>query len=117
MRPAALRLLQEMLAAEERDDWEDAEVVCEGIYCYVGHRRVHRSTINHLHRYLALCDQSDVKGAQRFGLNEGGRIIARDPAAADQIMAMIMRGKPFTFRGGKAVPLGTPRARSRQAGS
>lgn len=98
MRPSSLRLLREMLAAEEREDWDDASVICEGIVCMIGYRNVHRSTVNHLLNYMAVsADQYDKGGVRYFTLNQTGRIIARNPEMADKIMAAIISGRSFTY--------------------
>ena len=52
-----LRLLKD---AEDREDWEESEIVCEGAQCWLGSTRVSRATVNQLLRLVGVPYVPDV---------------------------------------------------------
>lgn len=84
----ALKLLREMHAAEKAECYEDAEIVCDGLSCWLGNRQTTRRTVTQLLRVCVVSDVSDAgKGADRYVLNEDGRAIAED----DQHVPLLVR--------------------------
>lgn len=77
---AALRVLRLMLEAEIADQWEEAELACEGAQCWVGLERTSRTVVNELLRRALIRDCGESgKGLERYTLNEDGRRAAVDP--------------------------------------
>lgn len=77
---AAQRVLARMLKAEQVEQFDDAELVCDGRQCWVGLEQTSRAVVNELLREALIRDTSDVgKGAERYTLNEDGRRAAVDP--------------------------------------
>jgi len=69
-----------MVAAEEDDILEDAEIACEGGACWCGAWRTSRAVVNELIRACLLHDSGEQgKGIERYTLNEDGRKAAADP--------------------------------------
>ncbi len=89
MHSRAHQVLQRMAALPEGDD--DAEILCEGLVCYLGHDRIHRSTVNELLRATAIRPAYD--DAPYFVITETGQSIARRPELADDVFYQIMRGR------------------------
>lgn len=100
-----MRCLGDMIKAEQEGRYEDSEIVCDGLWCWLGERRVHRKTVRALLRLVAISEQSDSGGVQRFVINGVGRSIKDDPKMADSIAVAIMRGGGFSIVDGKIVPL------------
>lgn len=88
MTKAALRTLREMVAAENDGFYEDAEIVCDGVECWVGARRIARATVNVLLRLCLVADQSEGNGGvEHYGLNDEGRALAANPDYVPSIAA------------------------------
>lgn len=94
MSPATMKLLV-ALNALDQDGSEEPEVVCEGTECYVGTNKVHRRTVYNLLGMLALKDTSDVKGMQRYELNDVGRALLARPELELEIYTALRAGDPF----------------------
>jgi hypothetical protein len=114
MTPACLSILQAMADAQRRLDAEEptepeeeSELVCEGIYCYLGTRRVHRKTVRALLDATAISDVSDSgEGLQRFAINSTGEAILRRPELAHEVWAHIYGQKgSFTIKNDRIVLL------------
>lgn len=95
MTPRAREILQWLVDLESIPDEEgyEAEIVCDGLSCWIGAQRVHRSTVTQLLRLIALHDVSDVKGAQRYEINETGRALLRRPELESEITAAVLAGR------------------------
>lgn len=74
-----LKIIKAMKLAEDNDCYEDAEIVCSGLECWVGDHRTNWKIVNGLLRLCLLRDVSDTKGCLRFTLNEEGRAMADNP--------------------------------------
>ena len=91
---AAMRVLTQMKAAEDTDDLDDAEIVCEGRSCYVGLDSISKATVNELLRLVLVRDDSDQgKGMQRYSLNEEGRAMVADPDYVPKIVPLLAGGR------------------------
>jgi hypothetical protein len=101
---AMRHLLDELLVAEREGRLEEAEVVCEGVECWVGYRRVSRNTINALLRLLAL-SQDRLGGAEHYSLNCIGRELSAQPALAEKVRLAILHGKPFAVQNGRIIEM------------
>jgi len=76
--PAAKRVLGMMLAAEEADRYEDAEIIRDGREVWVGEHRTNNRVLNDLLAGV-LVHAEEPMGAkiERFTLNEDGRAVAK----------------------------------------
>lgn len=82
---AARRHLQRLKDAEDRDDFDDAEIVCEGRECYIGTDAIAKRVVFELLRLCLLKDESEQgKGVERYTINEEGRAIAATRSRARQ---------------------------------
>ena len=97
-------ILKEMAAADSREDYEDAEIVCDGGLCYLGLRRVHPGSINRLLHMMAISDRSD-SDVRRYCINDTGRAIVRRPAIVQEIMWATAQKKAFTIRDDRVVEM------------
>lgn len=78
MSAACDKVLKQMLAAEEADLLEDAEIVCDGNSCWVGDMQIRKETVTRLLQ-LCLVRSEDMGGCEHYTLNEEGRAMAKDP--------------------------------------
>ena len=77
---AAQRVLKRMLEAELAEQFEEAELVCDGAQCWIGLDRTSRTIVNELLRLALVRDEGESgKGIERYTLNEDGRRAAVDP--------------------------------------
>lgn len=76
---AAQQALQRMVAAEDGEDFEDAELVQEGLQAWIGCWRTSPSVVLELLRACLLRDVGEDKGVHRYMVNEDGRKAAFDP--------------------------------------
>jgi len=95
----SLEILAEMDAAEKREDWEDSEIVCSGIDCWLGLTKVSRRTVDALLRHLAVSYAAEPGATERYVLSGTGRAILADPSVADRIVAAVLAGKPVDAQG------------------
>ena len=87
---AANRILERLKAAEDSDNLDDAEIVCEGRTCFVGLDTVSKATVYELLRLVLIRDDSDQgKGVERYSLNEEGRALLADPDYIPQIVKVL----------------------------
>lgn len=83
------------LMCDHKDDPE-GEIVCDGLACWLGDRQISRSTVAVLLHHLAIKDVSDVKGIDRYAINETGEAIVRRPQLAYEILEAVKVGRAFT---------------------
>ena len=84
---AALSVLQRMKDAEDADNLDDAEIVCEGRYCYVGLDSISKAAVNELLVFCLIRDDSDQGGkVERYTLNEEGQAMVSDPTYVPKIV-------------------------------
>lgn len=95
-----IQALQDLDQAEREERYEDAEIVCDGIECWLGERRVSYRTVNSLLRLMAL-SYSGLGGASHYTLNGTGRELRKNPELVQGIKRAIFRGKPFQIVDGK----------------
>lgn len=108
MTPALRRMLTLMQEAEDREDWEDAEAVADGLQVWVGDQQFHWKTVEQGIRLVCLRDVSDVKGAKRFTINATGRLLLRCPDQEDAVQRMLLEGGAWTIRDDKVVRMEKP---------
>lgn len=100
------RTLEELRDATDQERYEDAEIVCDGLQCWLGMRRVAWMTVNKLQQFVAISDVSDENGgARRFTINETGREILKDESVIYELMKALRTGGAFTWKDGKLVPM------------
>lgn len=92
----AQNILKKMVMAEEDNEPENAELVCEGQTCYVGYWRTTRAITNEL---LMAClvratSEMDGRGLERYELNEDGRKASRDPSWINPDLAKALAERP-----------------------
>lgn len=94
--PAVLFNLRLMLEAHEAEDWENAELVCDGAECWIGDHRTSRPTLAKMLRLGILrADAFNKTGlgsghAERFTLNEEGIALARDPNYVPKLVSLVV---------------------------
>jgi len=76
---AVLKVCRDMARAEQDDDLEAAEIVCDKGECWLGYRRISKATVNKMLRLCLLRDSSDTNGCQRYTLNSEGKALAKNP--------------------------------------
>lgn len=91
-----LEVLRTLADAHQREDWENAELVCEGRECWYGEVRTNWTTVYGLLRHMCLKDTSEHgKGTYRYSINETGLVLARHPDAAKLLQEAIAKGGAF----------------------
>ncbi|WP_371436350.1 hypothetical protein [Polaromonas sp.] len=88
MTTACDKVLKRMLAAEEADLLEDAEIVCDGNSCWVGDMQIRKETVTRLLQ-LCLVRSEDMGGCEHYTLNEEGRAMAKDTNYRPQILNQV----------------------------
>jgi hypothetical protein len=107
--PSMRRTLEELRDNADQERYEDAEIVCDGLECWLGQRRIARMTVNKLQQLTSISDVSDQNGGtQRFTINETGRNILKDESQVPELFKALRAGGAWTWRDGKLVPLKTP---------
>lgn len=91
-----MRCLHDMQVAEAEECFEDAEIVCEGIQCWLGDRQVSYRTVQALLRLLLVSESGD-RQVHRYTLNDCGRGVLRRPALAEEIAHALRAGGAFTI--------------------
>ncbi len=87
---AAMRVLTRLKDAEDADNLDDAEIVCDGRTCYVGLTSIAKATVNQLLRLVLISDDSDQGGGmERYSLNEEGRAMVNDPNYIPKIVPIL----------------------------
>ena len=87
---AAMQVLTRMKQAEDADELDDAEIVCEGRDCYVGLDSISKATVNELLRVVLIHDDSDQGGkVERYSLNEEGRATVKNPNYIPKIVPLL----------------------------
>jgi len=96
MTPAMLRTLREMRDAEKQEDFEDAQIVCSGIECWLGLRCISRRTVYGLLRLMVIkpCWES---ATEYFEITGTGRSVLERPELEHELQTAILVGKPFTI--------------------
>jgi len=88
----AVEIIRRMAAAEAREDYENAEIVCDSLTCRLGEDLVSRRTVMALLRHTAISTASEPGSLERYVLSGSGRKMAVDPSVADRVMAAIISG-------------------------
>jgi hypothetical protein len=100
--------------AEEREDrgeaipedYSEAEIVCDGLTCYLGDRPISWRTVKALLEVVAISDRSITGDSGRiFMINDVGRSITRRPELADEVAASLYTGQSVTIIDDRIVPL------------
>jgi len=85
-----MRVLLRLQEAEDADNLDDAEIVCEGRDCYIGLTSISKATVNQLLRLVLIRDDSDWGGGmERYSLNEEGRAMVKDPNYIPKIVPIL----------------------------
>jgi hypothetical protein len=76
----AQNVLKKMVAAEDAEAFEDAELVMEGRTAYLGYWRVPAGIVDELLRAVLIraSSDNDGRGLERYTVNEDGRKTAVD---------------------------------------
>ena len=86
----AKRVLELLKAAEDIDNLDDAEIVCEGRVCYVGLKTISKAKVFELLRLVLIRDNSNQGGGlERYSLNEEGRKFLANPTYVPQIVSAL----------------------------
>lgn len=95
----AMDMLRQMQAAEDREEWDEAELVCEGFDCWLGIEKFSRKTVNVCLRYVAIRLVSEPGSAERYMISGTGKAILQDPKAADRVLACLLSNTPCDENG------------------
>ncbi len=77
----AQEILRKMRAAEDAEDFGEAELVREGSEVWLGYWKTTSAIVNELLRHCLIRDDSEQgKGIERYTINEDGRKAADDRA-------------------------------------
>jgi hypothetical protein len=87
----AQRILTLMHDAHVRDEYENAELTCEGRACWVGATRTSRAVVHELLLHCLLNLVSLPGDLERYYINEDGRKCALDPTHRPQGLLAIHR--------------------------
>lgn len=90
--PGVLRAVREMLEAEERQDYEGAEIVYArrgGVW--IGNRQTSMATLNRMLRLGVVRSEGLGTEFERHTLNEEGRKLAREPAYKPALVEALER--------------------------
>lgn len=101
----ALRLLLELEAREGEEDADPAEIVCEGLACWIGTRRTNHALANRLLSLMLVGEASDEGGLRRLRLTGPGRAAAVRPEGAGDARCALLSGVAFAVVDGKVSPL------------
>jgi hypothetical protein len=85
---AVIRACKEMVEADAREEYEDAEIVGAGRQFWLGQRRISPGTVNRMLQLCLLRSEGIGTKFERHTLNEDGRGFAEDP---DNYVPSIMR--------------------------
>ena len=88
----AVECLRTMRDARVAEDYERAEIVRDGLQCWLGDERVANRTLNAL--IMACAVSHEAGGIDRFAINDIGIAIAGRPALADEVIARVLLGQP-----------------------
>lgn len=91
-----LKTLREMKEADEKENFDDAEIACDGLVCYIGARQISRRTVNALLK-LTLIKADWSGGIERYVITETARHVLERPELEDELCAAILNGKNFTI--------------------
>lgn len=105
---AVIKILADMAEFEHLGEYENAEIVCDRLECWIGYRRVHRRSVNALERVLAVSNRSDREGVTRYSINGIGRAILVRPELASEIVAAVQKGQPFHISEGRVTLMEAP---------
>lgn len=105
--PALRTILEEMRDAEAREDFDAAEIVCDG-QCLVGARRIHHGSVVRLLQLTAISKTDEGLKAERYRINDTGKAILRRPLIIDEIMLALRYGGAFTIKDDRVVLLCPP---------
>jgi hypothetical protein len=101
--PTQRLILTTLRDAEDASDFHNAEIVCEGIECWIGYMRISRATVNALVR-MVLLHYDKVGGAEHYTINGSGRAALEDENVIERIQHCLAtgqscdeRGNPLTF--------------------
>lgn len=104
VRPALIEMMGLMAEAEDREDYEDAEAVADGLEVFVGLRQFSWRTVMAGLRLMAIKDATDEGGgARRFTVTDVGRLLLRQPAMEEDIIRAIGEDKAFSVIGDEIV--------------
>lgn len=95
-------VLEEMANEEEAERYDDAEIVCCGIECWLGSRRISWRTVRALLCCILISEDDEGKGVYRYRINGSGREVLRDESALARIRSAILRRMNFDA-GGKPI--------------
>jgi hypothetical protein len=103
--PAYKQILHEMARAEAADELDDAELVCEGLLCFLGERRVSLRSVKKLLQLVAIREDSYSESVHRYTLNDVGRALVRRPELEGEVREALLRGVNFTVKDDRLVEL------------
>lgn len=104
-----LEVLRQMADAEKRDDFYNAEIISEGILCYLGDEKISRKTLNFfIDHTLVSLDSFSKESPQLWTINGSGRLIAEKPELINELFLRLHSGKSFSVEKDRFVDLKNP---------
>lgn len=96
----AVALLQIMKACDEEGEYADAEIVVDGVTCYLGDLPISYRTVTNLLFHCCISNASDEGSSlRRYTINGTGRASLEDPTVPDRIVAALMSKQSVDERG------------------
>lgn len=107
MTPALHRMLTALAAAEDAEDYDNADILVEGRQVYVGCTPFSTRTLNEAFNLLAISDSGEEgKGCRRYKINSTGRLLLRAPDQEAVLLALIQSRTKMTIKDDCFMPLG-----------
>ncbi len=83
-------ILTAMAESENREDFEDAEIVCDRGLCYLGDTQIAKRTVFQLLRLCLIRDETEGTGhLERYTINEHGRRLKPPPEILKAMTKML----------------------------
>lgn len=100
-------VLKQMAEAHLKDEFEEAEIVAEGISVYLGYERISIKTVKALLDHCAISEEGDGGDYKfhRYTINCIGLLLVRKPEMDDAIWLKLRSNTPFTLKGDEIVDL------------
>lgn len=102
------RAIEDMLAAEREDRHDDAEIVAEGLDCWIGMRRTNHATLRYLLQHMMLSEIGPRDRLRRYRLNSLGRLAARDASVVDIVREAVLSGHELHVVDDQVIALERP---------
>lgn len=86
-------VLETMASEHDAGRYEEAEIVCSGIECWLGHERVSRKTVTALLTWLAIKEDESSRGVYRYTISSIGRNALKDPEIVGRVKLALAKNQ------------------------